>query len=822
VTLRSLLRIFFWIFAIIVVTVGAVAWWFVYRPLPQIDGAISLPGLQHDVTIERDRWGVPHIRAATVEDLAEAQGYVMAQDRFWQMDLLRRIARGQLSEILGSQTLSLDKEFRAKGFGRAAERDVAFLDPESRKLIDAYAGGVNKFIEQHQNSFPLEFSILRYKPQPWQLSDTLIISAYMYRTLTDTWERKLNRAKVTERVGPDRAKDLFSEEASMDHFVVGDPNVQNDGSQRSASDTDDEDDDNDMQPDTVLKANLGVLTGPSSPESAPDLTSALAQSIKSFIKESQSEIRQGLGSNNWVVSGAHTATGKPLLANDTHLELSIPPIWYQLHLTAPGWNIKGFTLPGAPMVIIGHNDRIAWGFTNNGADVQDLYIETFNPASQDEYRVKGAWRKAEIIDETIHVKGQPDEHLKVTVTRHGPIVRREGDKAYALRWTATEPGGLANSYNGLGKAQNWKEFRDTMKRVWGPGQNAVYADVQGNIGYLMAARVPIRKKGHGEVPVPGDTDDYEWTGYIPFDQLPQALNPESGLIVTANARVVGPNYKPYLTDRWEEPYRTARIYDLLHDRHDLRPEDMLKVQTDTYSYPHAFLADQLSAAAKAVKSKDPRAQKLIEGLKDWNGIADANSPEVPFLHLARCAALDELLEPFLGKDTFLYQWRSTTFLQKILTDHPAKWLPPAYKNYDELLAAAADTAVQKMAEQTGSPRIEDWPWKKFNSLDMLHPIGRQGLLKWFLSITDKPQSGTIYSVRAARKTHGPAMRFVANPGKWDESILLLPAGQSGQPGSSHYSDQFSYWYEGRPIFAAFSDAAEAAARKHTLTLKPGS
>jgi penicillin amidase len=474
------------------------------------------------------------------------------------------------------------------------------------------------------------------------------------------------------------------------------------------------------------------------------------------------------------------------------------------------------------MIIIGHNDRIAWGFTNNGAEVQDLYLETFNPASPDEYRVKSAWTKSQVFDETIRVKDQPDEHLKVTETRHGPIVHREGDKAYALRWTATEPGALANSYNLLGKAQNWKEFRDTMKHVWGPGQNAVYSDVEGNIGYVMAARVPLRKKGHGEVPVPGDTDDYEWTGYIPFDQLPQALNPESGLIVTANARVVGPSYKPYLTDRWEEPYRTARIYDLLHDRRDLRPEDMLKVQTDTYTYPHVFLADQLSAAAKTARPKDPRAQKLIEGSQDWNGIADANSPEVPFLHLLRRAALDELLEPFLGKDTLLYQWRGTAFLQKILTDRPAKWLPPAFKNYDELLVAAADTAVQKMAEQTGSQRIEDWPWKNFNSLDMLHPIGRQGLLKKFLSITGKPQSGTVYSVRAATKTHGPAMRFVANPANWDESILLIPAGQSGQPGSSHYSDQFSYWYEGKPIFAPFSDAAEAAARKHTLTLKPGS
>jgi penicillin amidase len=224
------------------------------------------------------------------------------------------------------------------------------------------------------------------------------------------------------------------------------------------------------------------------------------------------------------VSGAHTATGKPLLANDTHLELSIPPIWYEMHLTAPGYNAKGFTLPGAPLIVIGHNDRIAWGFTNNGADVQDLYIETFNPAAPDDYRVNGAWVKAQVFDETIHVKGQPDEHLKVVVTRHGPVVHREADKVYALRWTALEPGGLGSTYNWLSTANNWREFREIMKRVWGPGQNAVYADVDGNIGYVMAARVPIRKKGHGEIPVPGDTDAYDWTGYIPFEQLPQALN----------------------------------------------------------------------------------------------------------------------------------------------------------------------------------------------------------------------------------------------------------------------------------------------------------
>jgi penicillin amidase len=818
--LRTTLRFLFWTLLVIAVVAGAVAWWFIYRPLPQLDGSISLPGLQKEVTVERDNWGVPHIRASSLEDAVEAQGYVMAQDRLWQLDLMRRASRGQLSEIVGPLALKSDKQFRTFGFSRVAEREFATMDKDSRALMEAYARGVNVFIEQHQNRLPLEFTLLKYKPQPWQPTDSLVIAGYMYQTLTDTWERELDRAKVEERVGSDRFKDLFSPDAPMDHFVIGDPDVPNDGSQASRVDPDDEDDDDDMPTDTVLKAERRGTGSVPSPETFADLTSALWPSIHGYLEETQNEIRQGLGSNNWVVSGAHTATGKPLLANDTHLELSIPPIWYEIHLTAPGFNAKGVTLPGAPLIVIGHNDRIAWGFTNNGADVQDLYIETFNPAASDEYRVNGAWVKAQVFDEAIRVKGQLDEHLKVVVTRHGPVVHREDDKAYALRWTALEQGGLGNPYNLLAKAQNWHEFRDIMKRVWGPGQNAVYADVEGNIGYVMAARVPVRKKGRGEVPVPGDTDEYEWTGYIPFEQLPQALNPDNGLIVTANARVVGPNYKPYLTDRWEEPYRTARIYDLLHDKADLRPIDMLKVETDTYSYPHVFLADQMSSAAKKVQPKDARARKLVDALKDWNGIADADSPLVSFLVMSRRAALELILDPYLGKDTNVYEWRSTAFLQKVLTDRPAKWLPPAYKTYDELLAAIADRAVSMLAEQTKSERVNDWQWKELNSLDMLHPIGREGFLRRLLSITGKPQSGTGYSVRAATKRHGPSMRFIANLANWDDSILLLPAGESGQVGSGHYTDQFSPWYEGKPIVTPFSDAAEAKARKHTLKLTP--
>jgi penicillin amidase len=794
----------------VAVLVFAAGWWIVHRALPQLDGAASLPGLKQEVTVDRDVWGVPHIRASSLEDLLTAQGYVLAQDRLWQMDVLRRVAAGQLAEVFGPVGLERDREFRTLGLYLAADREAAQLDPQMRTMLEAYARGVNCYMDEHRSKLPWEFVAMGYEPRPWRPADSLLIAGYMYQTLTSTWKAELRRSIVSELVGPERAADLYAVDSPLDHVIVG-------GEQASP---------------VTARAAPGRNPARKSPPTRhlpqpigqaprPSLAYRHWPEAKAMLEQFEEEVRAGFGSNNWVVAGTRTASGKPLLANDTHLPLNIPCIWYMLHLTAPGWNVKGFTLPGAPLVIIGHNDRIAWGFTNNGADVQDLYIESFSRTNPRQYLVNGSYVDTQVRTESIHVKRHPDEVVDVMVTRHGPIVQRAGGRAYALRWTATEPGGLSGSYAIVGAARNWEEFRDALRQVPGPAQNAVYADVDGNIGFIVAARIPMRKKGNGSTPVPGDTDDYEWTGYVPFDELPQVLNPPDGMIATANARVVGPSYPHHLTDRWASPYRTARIYELLEQKTRLQPADFLAMQTDIVSLPHRFLAEQLVRASHAATPKDERAKTLIGRVEGWDGRAQANSVETAFVEYTRRALMRNLLRPYLGEETGLYDWREAVFLEMVLRERPARWLPADFHSYDELLMASADLAVGRLTRDTKSSDSSAWRWGRLNALVMLHPLGRSGWRQRLLSIGPMEQAGSVYTVKAAQPSHGPAIRFVADLADFNNSLMNMTLGQSGQAGSTHYRDQFSAWFEGHAVAAPFSDAAEERIRAHRLRLLPG-
>jgi penicillin G amidase len=804
-------------------------WWLVHRPLPALDGSVAVSGLKDAVMIDRDHMGRPWIRAKSVEDLVTAQGYVMAQDRLWQMDLLRRAAAGDLAEIFGEVALSFDQENRTVGMRQAAERAAATSPPDIRALLGSYASGVNHYIDQHRTHLPLEFTALRYQPRPWTPADTYLISLYMYKTLTSTWKQKLNRQWVVQKVGPDRARQMFSSFSPLDHFIVGDfiPR-RSEVSKKS--------------PHTAVDF-LSLArneTNESSNVPLSDVPPFVAQewnSAREILAQFENESSQIIGSNNFVVSGAHTASGKPLLANDTHLQLGVPALWYVIHLTAPGWNVAGYTLPGTPLVIIGHNDRIAWGFTNSNADVQDLYAETFDPEHSSQYRANGKWLTAVIRTEVIHVRGKPDVAIAVVSTRHGPIVYRDSNAPatvqYALRWTALEPGGLDFGFPLLGQTKNWDEFLAATQRIAGPGQNTIYADVDGNIGFTIPAHIPIRASGNGALPVPGDTDEYEWQGYIPFDELPRAANPPDGIIATANAHTVGPGYKYYLTDRQAGPYRTARIYDLLEGRTGLLPADLDAIQNDILSLPNKFLAGQLVSAASKAQPKDPRTRQLIASLNNWDARATPGSVETSFVEFTRHALLHNLLAPYLdGEISKKYElweplsvyndvwWRDKGFLENILRERPAAWLPTGFRTYDDLLIASADQAVADLEKHTARSDPATWNWGRLHPLDMAHPLGRSGALHWLLSIGPYEQSGTLDTVRAMGVGHGPAMRFVADLSNFDNSLMEIPTGESGQYASPFYHDQFPEWFAGRGIVAPFTEAAEEASRAHRLILLP--
>jgi penicillin amidase len=777
----------------------------VHRTLPQLDGSIVLPGLHAEVSVERDSWGVPHIRAQSEEDLLVAQGYIVAQDRLWQMDLLRRLAGGELSEIFGPVAVESDRENRVLGFRQAAEAAVAAMAPERRAALEAYARGVNQYIEQRRGKLPAEFLLLRYEPRPWTPVDTLLIAANLYKELTGFWRDQIRRAQVSELMGPELARDLYADtaESTWDRVLVGAaPAAGTTGKKPGAK--------------VAIGGEALPMPGKVMRVAPPSLWNP-GDGIPIFDDAS---LTIG-GSNNWVVDGKHTHSGRPMLANDTHLTFSAPCIWYLIHVTAPGWNVKGFTLPGAPFVVIGENDRLAWGFTNNFADVLDVYAETFNPADPLEYRVHGAWQRATVRREVIHVRDKPDQTLDVVVTRHGPVIRREGDRGYAIRWTATEPGGLDASYFLLGKSRNWEEFRTALRGTPGPAQNTVYADVDGNIGYVVAAKVPIRRLPTGGVPVPGDTDDHEWTGFIPYDHLPQLYNPPGGVIATANARVTGPAYPYFLTDAWMAPYRTARIYELLRDRKNLRPDDFIRFQTDVYSYPHHQISDELVKAREKVRAADPRTRYLLGTLKSWDGRAQVDSVRMSFLEFTRRALLYNLLRPRLGAGVGLYQWwRAGVFLEKVLRDRPARWLPPKFKDYDELLISSADLGVTWMQDSTGQPQADEWTWGVFNQLRIFHPMAQRGFLRRHVSIGPIPISGSFYAVKQITRTFGPAMRFVADLSNPDNSMMNITLGESGQYLSLYYRNQFPYWYEDKGIVSAFSDTAQARLRAHRLLLEP--
>jgi penicillin G amidase len=805
-------RIFLWLFFfLILLVVGALGYaYFVARSaLPQLDGSLPVNGLSAPVKVMRDAHGVPTIEAGSLEDLFFAQGYVTAQDRLWQMDVMRRFGSGELSEILGEATLKIDREQRILGLRAAARKSLAMASPRDRSYLDAYARGVNAFIEAHRSTLPIEFHVLKYRPKLWQAEDSIVIANQMVKDLNFyTFGDTLAREKILAKLGPELTSDLYVNRSWHDRPpTVMREDVSDQPKPGNSDDKDDDNDEDDSGPDNAITQRNGAL--------------------QIWAQQSPEAVN---GSNNWVVSGAHTVTGKPLLSNDMHLGHQMPNLWYEAHLKSGDVDVAGVTLPGMPYVIVGHNQRIAWGFTNVGPTVADAFIENFN--TQDAYQTPQGWQQPEHREEVIHVKGKADVLIDVKTTRHGPIISEliPGElRQIALRWTLYD--GLRMPFFDVDTAQNWEEFRKAFSQLDAPGQNVVYADVDGNIGYQTTGHIPIRASGDGSFPINGGDDAHEWTSYIPYDKLPRIYNPPSGVIATANGRITPDDYPYSISAAWEAPWRTARIYRVLESGRKFAASDMLALENDVQSENDLFAAERFVYAVDHAAKPSPRAKQAAELMRNWDGRMVASSTAATIAVRSGQELTRLLLEPRLGvapkdpkqQETTLswktYHWQMrTVWLQNVMLHQPKRWLPEKYPNYDELLTAAVEAAVN---DPDAPKDLASWQWGRVNAIDIEHPVlGKiPGLERWTAPGINE-QSGSGHTVKAVTPHHGPSERFTANLADLDQSTLNTVTGQGGNLLSPYYMDQWKAWYEGFTFTLAFTEKAVEATSVHRLLLQP--
>ena len=804
----------------------------VENSLPQIDGSLHLAGLRAHVTVLRDQHGVPHLRAASIDDLVMAQGYITAQDRLWQMETLRRHAAGTLAEVLGKDLIPHDRTQRTLQLRAAADRAIAVLPPDQLHWLELYAQGVNASMDDQRKHLPVEFRLLGFTPEPWVPRDSLLVGLAMFQDLTNAYPVKLGREAIAAKLGPELTADLYPVGSWRDHPVVQ-PTV--DLTQPPA----------DFE-EIPLDESQTRLRTPALPQIvSPAHTQALlnAQAVLAPFSSASCD-GCAAGSNDWVVSGTRTATGKPLLSNDMHLSHGVPGIWYEADLKVAGeLHVAGVSLPGTPFVIVGHNDHVAWGFTNLGADVQDLTIEHLRgTGTSTEFEgADGTWQPLVHQSELIRVHNGRNLTLDVIATRHGglttPIISGlyPGEKRpISLRWTIYDPANVTSPFFAINSAADGAALVQAFSLFGGPSQNMVYADDQGHIGYHAVGRIPLRGDPAKPSPPPAVPADasasaYAWSTaapYIPFAQMPHVEDPPGGVLATANARVVPDDYPYPITLDWATPYRNERIWKVLAAKQRLTPADMLALQTDVYSDLDRVVAQRLAYAidhASLPANRQKRLHQAADLMRNWSGSVDADAAAPAIVDAARAALWPMLLEPRLGDTAKVYSWGEKAYAEEQLIVHtPARWLPPGYKGWDELLA----DAVEKGLEGDKAPSdLGKWRFGQAFPVDIEHPVLAsspivQRLLGMRVGTGPQPQSGDTSTVKQVGKAFGPSERFTADLADLDHSTLNVVLGQSGNPASPWFMDQFQAWYKGTTFDFPYSDAAVQAAATHTLTLTP--
>jgi penicillin amidase len=743
------------------------------KRLPQINGNLTLPGLSKQVEIIRDRWGVPHIYADNLNDLFFAQGFIHAQDRLWQMEIFRRTATGQLSEIFGEIALETDKASRTFGFNRIGQADWVNAKKEEQDIISSYINGINAFIEHPSSKMPVEFILLKHKLKPWKHEDTMALSRLIIWQLSHAWYGEIIRAQIIEAAGSDHAAELEI------RYPENNPVTLPDGIEF-----------NQIEPNGSLKGVKGPF------------------------------LNRGMGSNSWSVSGVKTDTGMPILCNDMHLSLMLPCIWYEAHLIAKEYNVTGVSLPGIPMIMVGHNTHIAWGMTLAFTDCEDLFIEEFDKENSKRYKSGSNWLDADIISETIDVKGKNSPVVEeVIITKHGPVIsdvigypaKRISVNSMVLRPCPALLGWLK-----LNMAKNWDEFVQSMKYIEAPQLNVTYADIEGNIGHWVTGKVPIRAKGLGEVPAPGWSGQYDWIGEVPFKEMPHCLNPKENIIVSCNHRIIPDDYPYFLGNVWMNGYRARRLIDVIGDMEKLSVEDCKKLQLDFKCIPGLELAKHF----ENINSDNSDVKTALSYLKSWDGNLAPASIGGTIYEVTRYMLIRNILEAGLGKDltnrlmgksfnpvllpSHEFYGHDIVIILRMLDNENSWWIEKT-GGYKKILTLSIEQAVKWLKEKLGNDTGK-WQWGKIHRVIFPHAMGIRKPLDKVFNYGPLPIGGDNDTLCQTaidpedpydNKTIAPTFRQIIDLEDFSKSMVIHAPGQSGQLGSIYYDNLAKLWIKGQ-------------------------
>jgi len=780
------------------------------RSFPKTNGEITLSQLRQPVDIKRDKFGVPHIYASNLHDLFYSQGYIHAQDRFWQMDFWRHIGSGRLSEMFGESQIETDKVLRTLGWARVVEKELQSLDQESLLILEAYAQGVNAYLADHKSSdLSLEYAILKlinpsYSPELWLPLHSLTWAKAMAWDLGGNMDEEIERAILYKSLTSEQIDEIFPAYPADHPFII--PGIEQTNLQNHTIDSEDEvrllwNDDLDKALETSRKrlTMLDTILGPRG---------------------------AGIGSNNWVISGQRTVSGKPLLVNDPHLGIQMPSIWYEIGLHCEPKNLQcpfevtGFSFAGAPGVVIGHNNQIAWGFTNVGPDVQDLFIEKVNPENPGQYEVNGAWVDFQKVNETIRVAGDDPVELEILYTRHGPVISSTylpdnfsdsagidlpPEYAISLCWTALQPSHTFPALWKMNLAQNWEEFRQAVSQFDVPSQNMVYADVQGNIGYQTPGRIPIRSSGDGLLPKPGWNDEYEWIGEIPFEELPNVFNPPAGFIATANNAVVSPGYPYLISKSWDLGFRAKRIVELIEDA--TAPIDiayMQSIQGDNKDLSAEFMLPLLLE----LPAHDSRIKSAQDLLADWDYQNFMDSSAAALYAVIWKNTLALTFEDQLPEDYWPEGGSRWFEVMRNLVKEPSSWWWDKLSTFgiedrDMILSQALSSAVQELETSQGK-NLSNWNWGDLHLATFKNQsLGESGIAPIEALFNRGPfrTSGGESIVNAVGWSAQdpflvdwlPSMRMIIDLSDFDQSLTIHTTGQSGHAFHPNYIDMADLW-----------------------------